>query len=111
MSFFSDQTRSDMLASLHSAEYQALFSSLAPAHRSKFACLKPNCNSDNIEEESRKYIILQSVIRQIAIRTAAGEDASDVVDSLPEYCNCASPACACDANVDDSSGSGATSGI
>lgn len=106
MGFLDDQTRDRLNASLHYAEYVALVAALPAALQDKFVCLKPICLSSNREEEARKFLVLQSVIRQIQIKVLGGSTLEDAADSIADYCACDLPVCGCASQEDLTSGSG-----
>lgn len=95
-SFFEDQSRAHLLASLHSTEYESLVDKLASYDQSKFVCLKPNCLNRNVEQELRKFIVLQSVIRQINLGVSSGLSFDAAVETVPGYCSCVTPPCGCE---------------
>jgi hypothetical protein len=106
MSFFTDQTDTNLKASLHSAEYQTLLGLLFEGQTSKFVCLKPICNSYNRELECRKREVLQSVLLRISSLVSGGMELEDAIDSIPDYCNCETPACECFDDTEYLSGGG-----
>ena len=106
MSFLTEQTRDRVNASLHYAEYVALVGALPAAYQDKFVCLKPNCLDKDREGEARKFLVLQSVIRQIQIAVLGGATLAEAADGIADYCTCELPACGCASQEELTSGSG-----